>query len=86
MLFRYPVFAAFGGRDVQVPEALNRARLEAALKDAGNRQVTVRVYPDANHFFMPAVTGQITEYATLPKVFVHSLLDDLATWIRKRQM
>lgn len=81
-----PVFAAFGGRDVQVPEALNRARLEAALKDAGNRQVTVRVYPDANHFFMPAVTGQITEYATLPKVFVHSLLDDLATWIRKRQM
>ena len=79
-----PVFAAFGGRDVQVPEALNRARLEAALKDGGNSQVTVRVYADANHFFMPAVTGQVTEYATLPKVFVPSLLDNLATWIAKR--
>jgi pimeloyl-ACP methyl ester carboxylesterase len=79
-----PVFAAFGGRDVQVPEAVNRARLEAALKTAGNLQVTVRVYPDANHLFMPAITGQVTEYATLPKVFVPSLLDDLATWVASR--
>lgn len=79
-----PVFAAFGGRDVQVPEAVNRARLEAALKDGGNAELTVRVYADANHFFMPAVTGQVTEYATLPKVLVPALLDDLATWIAKR--
>ena len=78
-----PVFAAFGGRDVQVPEAVNRARLEAGLKDAGNQQVTIRVYPEANHLFMSAVTGQLAEYATLPKAFVPSLLDDLAGWILK---
>jgi len=76
-----PVFAAFAGRDVQVPEAVNRARLEAALKDAGNQRVTVRVYPEANHLFQQAITGQLAEYATLPKVFVPSLLDDIAGWI-----
>ena len=79
-----PVFAAFGGRDVQVAEAVNRARLEAALSDARNQQVTVRVYPEANHLFMQAVTGQLAEYATLPKAFVAPLLEDLATWIARR--
>ena len=79
-----PVFAGFGGRDLQVPEAVNRARLEAALRDAENPQVTVRVYAEANHLFMSAVTGHPTEYATLPKAFVPSLLEDIATWIARR--
>jgi pimeloyl-ACP methyl ester carboxylesterase len=79
-----PVLAIFGGRDLQVPEGDNRARLEKALNDAGNREVTVKVYPEANHVFMHAVTGQPAEYATLPKVFVAPLLDDLATWISRQ--
>lgn len=79
-----PVFAAFGGRDVLVPESVNRPRLEAALKEADNQSVTVRVYADANHLFMKAITGQLAEYATLPKAFVPSLLDDLASWIASR--
>jgi pimeloyl-ACP methyl ester carboxylesterase len=79
-----PVFAAFGGRDVQIPEAVNRARLEAALQEAGNQQVTVRVYPEANHLFQPAITGQLSEYTTLPRGFVPSLLDDIAEWIAGR--
>lgn len=79
-----PVFAVFGGRDLQVPEAANRPRLEAALKEGGNQQVTVKVYPEANHLFMSAVTGEVTEYATLPKAFVPSLMDDLATWVLAR--
>ena len=79
-----PVLAIFGGRDLQVPEAVNRARLEKALSDAGNQHVTVRVYPEANHLFMQAVTGQLAEYATLPKAFVPSLLEDIGTWIARR--
>jgi hypothetical protein len=79
-----PVFAVFGGRDLQVPAAANRRQLEIALKQGGNRAVTVKVYPEANHLFMPAVTGELAEYATLPKPFVASLLDDVATWIAAR--
>ena len=78
---RCPVFAVFGGRDLQVPQAVNRARLETALREARNQNVTVEVYPEANHLFMKAVTGQPAEYATLPKAFVAPLLDDVAAWI-----
>jgi pimeloyl-ACP methyl ester carboxylesterase len=76
-----PVLAVFGGRDLQVPEVPNRSRLEAALTEARNTDVTVKVYPDANHLFMTAVTGQPAEYATLPKAFVPTLLEDITGWI-----
>lgn len=79
-----PVLAVFGGRDLQVPETVNRTRLETALTEAGNQRVTVRIYPEANHLFMPAVTGLPAEYPTLPKTFVASLLDDVGTWIGRR--
>jgi pimeloyl-ACP methyl ester carboxylesterase len=81
---RCPVFAAFGGRDLQVPQATNRARLERALAEGRNQSVTIRLYPEANHLFMPAVTGQPAEYGTLPKVFVASLLPDMIAWIAGR--
>jgi len=32
---------------------------------------------------MQAVTGQLAEYATLPKAFVAPFLDDIATWITR---
>jgi pimeloyl-ACP methyl ester carboxylesterase len=76
-----PVLAVFGGLDTQVPIDLNRAPLEAALNGAGNRAVTIKVYPEANHLFLKAVTGSPAEYPALEKVFVPGLLDDLATWV-----
>jgi fermentation-respiration switch protein FrsA (DUF1100 family) len=79
-----PVFAAFGGRDLQVPAAANRGPLEAALRAGSHQNLTVQVYPEANHLFQQAVTGQTAEYATLPKAFVAPLLDDLATWIARQ--
>ena len=81
---RCPVFAVFGGRDLQVPQEANRARLESALAESGNQSVTVKVYPEANHLFIPAVSGEPAEYATLPKVFVASLLPDILAWIAAR--
>lgn len=77
---RCPVLALFGGKDMQVPPSLNRPPVEAAL--AGNPAVTVIEYPDANHLFQRAVTGLVTEYATLDKAFAGSFLDDIEGWIR----
>jgi hypothetical protein len=42
------------------------------------------VYPEANHLFMKAVTGQPAGYPTLPKEFVASFLEDVGTWIASR--
>jgi pimeloyl-ACP methyl ester carboxylesterase len=77
-----PVFAIFGAKDTQVPPSLNRQPLEAALAKAGNTRLTVKVYPEANHLFIKANTGQPTEYPTLEKVFVPGVLEDLASWVK----
>jgi pimeloyl-ACP methyl ester carboxylesterase len=76
-----PVLAMFGGLDSQVPIDLNRAPLVAALNAAGNRAVTIKIYPEANHLFIKAVTGSVAEYPALEKAFVPGLLDDLAAWV-----
>lgn len=78
---RCPVLAVFGERDVQVPPSTNRAPLEAAFAKGGNSRVTVKVYPEANHLFIASKTGQVAEYATLPKEFVPGFLTDVSTWI-----
>jgi hypothetical protein len=79
-----PILAVFGGKDMQVPPASNRPPLEAAVAKSGNRDVTIKVYPDANHLFIPATTGNPSEYGTLEKRFVPGLLEDLTAWIQQR--
>jgi len=76
-----PVLALFGAKDTQVPPDVNKPALEAAFAKGGNARVAVKVYADANHLFIKAATGQVTEYPRLEKVFVPGLLDDLAEWV-----
>jgi dienelactone hydrolase len=78
---RCPVLAVFGGKDLQVDATPNRAAVERALAAAGNRQVRVEVFPDANHLYQKAVTGGVDEYARLEKAFVPGFLDLLSSWI-----
>ena len=77
-----PVFALFGGRDVQVSVDLNRPALEAALQH--NPDVSVVTLPTANHLFQDAVTGAPPEYATLPDAFAEGLSVKIAEWIKAR--
>ncbi len=49
-----PVLALFGGLDVQVDADQNSPALKAALEKAKNPDVTVKVFPDANHLFQKA--------------------------------
>jgi hypothetical protein len=79
-----PVLALFGGLDAQVPLDQNRPAIEAALETAGNNDVTVEVFDDANHLFQSAVTGNITEYPTLDKAFVPGFLDAITSWLLER--
>ena len=79
--FLHTVLAVFGGKDVQVRPDLNRPALEAAFAKGGHIQPTVTLYSDANHLFMAATSGQPSEYASLPKVFVPGFLDDATRWL-----
>jgi len=78
---RCPVLALYGEKDLQVPAEMNRKALAAALTPAGNKRVTIRVLPEANHLFQPAKTGSPSEYATLPREFVPGFLEMIAGFV-----
>lgn len=46
---RIPVLALYGGKDLNVPAQKNVTALTQELTDAGNRDFTIKVFPDANH-------------------------------------
>lgn len=79
-----PVLALFGGKDTQVDAEQNRPALEAALRRAGNQDVTVVVLPDANHLFQTAQTGAPQEYASLSTDFDPGFLPAISAWLLPR--
>ena len=76
-----PVLALFGGLDTQVTAQMNQDAVEAALEAAGNPNYKTIVFPQANHLFQSAVTGEVSEYATLEQEFVPGFLDAISGWI-----
>jgi dienelactone hydrolase len=80
---RQPVLILQGALDRQV-FASQADTLAAALRKAGNRDVTLHVYPGLNHLFLPTPgTGSPMEYATLPDVAIPaSVLGDIAQWLK----
>jgi dipeptidyl aminopeptidase/acylaminoacyl peptidase len=48
---RVPVLLVYGADDERVPAAESAARIEAALREAGNSRVTVHMHPGADHTF-----------------------------------
>jgi dienelactone hydrolase len=48
---RVPVLLVYGAEDQRVPAVASSSRIEAALRAAGNMQVTVQLHPGADHTF-----------------------------------
>jgi uncharacterized protein len=44
-----PVLALYGGKDLNVPAARNVSALNQELTEAGNKDFTVKLFPNANH-------------------------------------
>jgi len=59
--------------------------LAAAVRDAGNRDVTVKAFPTLNHLFLPSTTGSFNEYSHLATTTVPGdVLDALTDWVKAR--
>ena len=78
---RVPVLIMQGATDLQV--TADQAReLEAAFRGGGNRDVTVRVFPNTNHLFLEDPRGVYSGYATLPsRTIKPEILGVLADWL-----
>jgi len=73
---RVPVLLVYGAADQRVPPGESAARITAALRRAGNRDVTVRIFPGADHTFrlQPGPGG----WPVTAPGYVSTLLDWLA--------
>jgi hypothetical protein len=82
---KVPVLILQGALDRQV-SAGQADTLAAALRAAGNRDVTVKVYPGLNHLFLhTAGDGSPSEYPTLQDTKLPTaVLDDVAAWLRRK--
>jgi pimeloyl-ACP methyl ester carboxylesterase len=79
---RAPVLALYGGKDLHVPAAKNVAALTQELTEAGNRDFTIKVFPDADHdgfeITGPMPDGEQFRYV---KRIVPGLINAQITWV-----
>jgi pimeloyl-ACP methyl ester carboxylesterase len=79
-----PVLALNGEKDLQVPPKENLAAIEAALKKAKNRHVTIKEFPGLNHLFQQCTTGSPDEYAGIEQTISPEVLKMISDWILAR--
>ena len=79
-----PVLALSGEKDVQCPADGNLPQIEAALRDGGNSNFTVKTIPSVNHLFQTAKSGLPVEYENIAEIIAPSVLDLMNNWILNR--
>lgn len=77
---KIPVFAAFGGKDVQVNAAQNGNRLLELFRGR-EELLEMKVYSELNHLLQKAKTGAVSEYAEIEETFNVEVLRDMANFI-----
>ena len=79
-LVSQPVLILQGGTDHQVtPEQSDT--LAIAFREAGNKDVTVRLFPATDHLFLADSVGVATGYTTLPDTHIRkTVLGVIADW------
>jgi dienelactone hydrolase len=78
---RQPILILQGELDRQVT-ADQAEMIAKAAREAGNRDVTARVFPGLNHLFLPAKTGAVTEYSSLgTNAIPDDVMKQLIDWL-----
>jgi uncharacterized protein len=79
---RCPVLALNGSADRVISAKENLAAIQKALKEANNRDVTMKELPGLNHYFQTAKTGDPMEVLQLEETISPKVLALLAQWIQ----
>jgi uncharacterized protein len=76
-----PVLALNGEKDIQVDPSENIPAITKALQQAGNKNVTTKVFPGLNHLFQHCTKCTIQEYGELEETFSPEVLDTIGKWL-----
>jgi uncharacterized protein len=76
-----PVLAINGDKDLQVSSKVNLEAIKNGLKKGKNKKVTIKEYPNLNHFFQECKTCLIDEYSKIEQTIAPSVLSDVTNWI-----
>jgi pimeloyl-ACP methyl ester carboxylesterase len=79
-----PVLAIYGELDQQVNPSKNIPVIEEGLKEADNKDFTVKKLPGLNHLFQTAGTGSEYEYTRIEETISPAALSLIAGWILDR--
>ncbi len=79
-----PVLALFGDLDNSTPVKPTIASIERALKIAGNKDLTVKIFPKGNHGLLEAETGANSEIPKLKRL-VPGLFETIRDWLQRRK-
>ncbi len=84
-----PVLSLFGEKDVLVPPLENREKMEKYLKAAGNKDVTIRVIPNAGHDMVSFATLRGGEWKWPENYWVWSrkspeFYEAIVNWLKER--
>lgn len=80
---RVPVLALNGDKDLMVAYKENLENWKAFPAIGGNHNVTTMVLPGVNHIFLPCVTCDLQEYATIQAPFSTVALEEIWKWLRQ---
>jgi fermentation-respiration switch protein FrsA (DUF1100 family) len=81
---RQPVLFIHGELDAEVPVSHLDRLGEMAQKEGRSRSVAVVAVRGVNHLLTPAVTGEVSEYASLPNRNVSAdVTKAIAEWLTK---
>ncbi len=75
-----PVLGVFGSLDVYTPAPLTVKNMQQALAKGGNRNVTLKIFPNANHELAEAKTGSDKEIPRLKRQ-APGLFSTLSSWL-----
>ena len=79
-----PVLALNGTKDLQVDPVLNLPVIRDTLRESGNHNVEINVYPGLNHLFQKCTTGLPIEYASIDETFNLVPLTRMTSWIHEQ--
>lgn len=79
-----PALALNGEKDIQVDAAMNLTAIQEKITGNGNKNVTIKAYPNLNHLFQTCEKGTLAEYGQLEETISPEVLKDIMEWIKKQ--